>query len=242
MTLGVIEVMLILLLAVVGSLVIWLHLRLNALSSALKHEKELAKSLDHSLVKAQDAIKGLMEAAQEHAPILQQHIQKAQAVLQDFDYVMGRAEAVMSKADSKITAPQTPEDSIENVRSSLQETLPKQRKLNVVQSSKKASERSVLLGKDLEQVLADKQEALDVQRKHDIRSTFVRAMEERESRIQKQNLSYPDSVEVSNSAELDFLEGAKKTAPRGMGAQAYQSSDPMTEDDIADIRRVLEAH
>lgn len=244
--LNVIDIMLVLLLAVVGALVIWLHLRLNALSGAVRHEKELSKTLDLSLEKARLAIGELMEASKTHGPELQNHIQKAQSILQDFDFVMGRAEKILQNFDNKNDSYAHQLENIARMPEKIQLSTPNVSSqptsaVNQKKKTEKESERSVLLGQDLEQVLTQKQEKLEKNRKEDIRSTFVKAMEEREKRIEKQNISYPDKVETLSGKDLDFLDGMKKTAPRGFGAQAYASETP-SDDEMADIRRVLEAH
>ena len=252
--LQIIEVMMIILLAVVGSLVIWLHLRLNSLSSAIRHERELAKTLDKSLERAAEGIRALAKAAQEHSPELQAHIQKSYGVLQDFDYVIDRAEKVLHKMDEhpQMNMPKMSGDKVipsvqvnaskntQNLETkNVEESQQPKTKQTASKTGVQQNERSVLWGKDLEQVLSDKQENDSKKRKEDIRATFMNAMAERERRVNEEREVATPQINTARET-LELLETVRKTAPRGYGANAYSQGEA-SQSEAENLRQILEA-
>ena len=230
-------------LAVVGALMIWLHMRLNNLSEAIRHERELARTLDESLRRAQKGVQDLANAAETYGPDLQGRIQQSNSLLQDFDFVMDRAEKVLRKFDE---APQM-SARMQNVAGETPHAVPQEpvrpnREMTADPGAQsKNNERSILLGSGLEQVLSEKQQQQQAVRKEDIRSTFMKAMQERERKIQS-SVQQEESTPVVDKQTIDFLDTMPKTAPRSLGAQAYTGGETSEaeEDDLMRLRKVLE--
>lgn len=95
----VLDVMVVLLLAVVGSLVLWLHFRLHQMRSAEKKMILLSESLNESLRKANRGLFEFSRVVREEGPKLEKEVFDAGQTVQDLDFMLSKAERLLKRMD-----------------------------------------------------------------------------------------------------------------------------------------------
>ncbi|MFT7433571.1 MAG: hypothetical protein ACI9TY_001208 [Alphaproteobacteria bacterium] len=93
------DIMVIIMLAVVGGLVLWLHYRLYTLKNAEKAVPNLVSSLADSLKKAHRGVFELSRLVREDGPKLEKEVFNAQQTVQDLDYMLDKAERILKRMD-----------------------------------------------------------------------------------------------------------------------------------------------
>jgi hypothetical protein len=91
-----------LLLAVTGGLVVLLHRRIHTMQKALKDSPLFADELTTNMVRAKATLAQLATAIEERGPDLKRDIKKADDALQDLDFVLARADKVMTRLEDKM--------------------------------------------------------------------------------------------------------------------------------------------
>ena len=94
------EVMLLIMLAIVGALVVWLHFRLEGFSRDRKKLPLLADSLTNSMTQAYEGVSKLETAVREHSPELEKKVSMAKGSLHELSYVLDRAERLLARLDA----------------------------------------------------------------------------------------------------------------------------------------------
>lgn len=103
-----IQAMLMILLAVVGALVLWLHFQFQRFKKADKSLPALSDSLSENLLAVQNAMQALSDSSRSQMPMLEKKIQEAHRAMTDLDFMISRAEKTFSKSDDKMVADVAP--------------------------------------------------------------------------------------------------------------------------------------
>lgn len=95
----ILDVMVILMLAVVGALVLWLHYRLHQLRSSENKMMLLGDELSESLQKANRGLFEFSRLVREEGPKLEKEVFNAGQSIQDLDYMLSKAERLLKRMD-----------------------------------------------------------------------------------------------------------------------------------------------
>lgn len=94
-----------LLLLAVGGLLIRLHFGLNKMRADLKKLPVFGEQFTGQMISARATLAQLNAAMEESAPNLTRDVKKAENALQDLDFVLARAEKILTQFDAKIRSP-----------------------------------------------------------------------------------------------------------------------------------------
>ena len=94
------------LLLAVGGLLVRLHFGLHKMRSDLNKLPVLGDQFTSQMINARATLAQLNTAMEENAPMLSGDIKKAENALQDLDFVLARAEKILTQFDDKIRSPQ----------------------------------------------------------------------------------------------------------------------------------------
>lgn len=133
----ILDVMVVILLAVVGALVLWLHFKLHRLRSSEKKILSLSEDLTESLNKANRGLFEFSRLVREEGPKLEKEVFNAGQTVQDLDFMLAKAEKLLKRMDNAFDMSESVIGKIDTtIKSSEKETL-----LN--QSPKSGSAQSI---------------------------------------------------------------------------------------------------
>jgi hypothetical protein len=95
----ILDMMVILMLAVVGALVLWLHYRLHQLRSSEKKMMLLGDDLSEILQKAKRGLFEFSRLVREEGPRLEKEVFTAGQTVQDLDFMLAKAERLLKRMD-----------------------------------------------------------------------------------------------------------------------------------------------
>ena len=95
----ILDVMVVLMLAVVGALVLWLHFRLHQVRSSEKKMFMLSEKLNESLNKANRGLFEFSRVVRDEGPKVEAEVFKAGQTVQDLDFMLVKAEKLLKRMD-----------------------------------------------------------------------------------------------------------------------------------------------
>lgn len=219
----ILDVMVIIMLAVVGALVLWLHFRLHQLRSSEKKMVLLSENLSESLQKANRGLFEFSRVVREEGPKLDKEVFKAGQTVQDLDFMLAKAEKLLKRMDVSLAQS---EGYLRNVESEI-----------------KSNEKELLLGKKQQSVASEK----NVNQKSPVRASKQEKAPLSEAEIEKK-LERDLLMGLVSDAPKKAIDEKIKETPRRMaspqmGAMAYgsQSSSSSTNTDAErDLIKALE--
>ncbi|PPR19478.1 MAG: hypothetical protein CFH43_00159 [Proteobacteria bacterium] len=199
----ILDVMVIIMLAVVGALVLWLHFRLYQLRSSEKNMYILSEELSESLRKANRGLFEFSRVVREEGPKLDKEVFKAGQTVQDLDFMLAKAEKLLKRMDAAF-------DQSEGY-------------LRNVEGEIKSNEKELLLGKKQQSPVIDKPLQKTVQKSSEDKSAVQQGLSdvEIEKKLERDLLMGLISDVPKRQERVQAEEKPKKMINPRMGAMAY---------------------
>lgn len=219
------DIMVIIMLAVVGGLVLWLHYKLYTLKNSEKSVPGLVSSLDESIKKAHRGVFEFSRLIREDGPRLEKEFHKAQETVQDLDYMIDKAEKVLKRMDEAF-------ERADMVSSP-------------VLAAVKVEEKEVLFGKTANESSARAVESKPktVKPKTEmppVSETTKRLENEMQKTLERELLMGMNHQEPAAVEKTVVNEKPKRMASPLGGAMAYGQQSNVTSDAERDLRQALE--
>ena len=217
------DVMVIVMLAVVGALVLWLHYKLYALKHAEKEAPPLMILLSESLQKTHRGVFELSRLVRDEGPKLEKEVFTAQQTVQDLNFMLDRAQKLLKRMDDafeKADAISTP-----------------------VIAAVKAQEKDILSGNALKTHHVKKKVspklAKETERK-EVSDSSKRSELEMQKTLERELLLNLDDNKKTDVLPSKLEEAPKRMATPMQGARAYERKLSVTSDSENDLRQALE--
>lgn len=221
----ILDIMVIIMLAVVGALVLWLHFRLHQLRSSEKKMHLLSDELSESLRKANRGLFEFSRVVREEGPKLDKEVFKAGQTVQDLDFMLAKAEKLLKRMD---VAFDQSEGYLRNVEGEI-----------------KSNEKELLLGKKQKNAVTEKPVQKTVENRSEGRQPSGQGMSdvEIEKKLERDLLMGLISDVPKKESRSEPQETPKKMVNPKMGAMAYGgqvSSNSGNTDAERDLIKALE--
>lgn len=221
----ILDVMVIIMLAVVGALVLWLHFRLHQLRSSEKNMYLLSDELSESLRKANRGLFEFSRVVREEGPKLDKEVFKAGQTVQDLDFMLAKAEKLLKRMDAAF-------DQSEGY-------------LRNVEGEIKLNEKELLLGKKQQNAVTEKPVQKTAESRSEGRQLSGLGMSdvEIEKKLERDLLMGLISDVPKKQSRSEPQEKPKKMVNPKMGAMAYGgqvSSNSGNTDAERDLIKALE--
>ena len=102
----VVQFVTIVMLALVGGVVLWMHYRFDALHNGASKLPMLSKQMNKSLVSARVALQELKKEVGDVQPKITRDLNRAHRSIQDLEYLTEKAEKVLEQLDQKVSQAQ----------------------------------------------------------------------------------------------------------------------------------------
>jgi paraquat-inducible protein B len=93
-------------LSAVGGLLVWLHVRLQALQQSERQLPSLTETMTNALLQAQKGLQALSQEIDQNK--LDDRVHSAHQVLQDLEYTLDRSEKLLKQWDERLAEPAQP--------------------------------------------------------------------------------------------------------------------------------------